>query len=231
MDTQNTDSQDAEKIVALPRRVATEFIGTFMLVLAAAGADVADAVGGHELGKLAVATAPGLVVAAMIYATDKISGAYFNPAVSIGFAITRHLKIKDLPFYVAAQVAGAIVASVAIAFAIGHSGTAGLTIPHTGEAQSFAIELVFAFLLMLVGISVKEQVGYKEFGGIAIGAVIAATGIIGIGISGASMNPARSLGPALIAGNFTGQWIYWIAPIIGAVIAVLSFKAIKGRGQ
>ena len=223
----NTGSQDAEKIVALPRRVATEFIGTFMLVFAAAGADVADAVGGHELGKLAVAAAPGLVLTAIIYATDKISGAYFNPAVSIGFAITRHLKARDLPFYVAAQVAGAIVASLAVAFMIGHSGTAGLTIPHSSEPQAFAVEIVFAFLLMFVGISVKEQVGYKAFGGIAIGAIVVATGIIGMGISGASMNPARSLGPALVASNFAGLWIYWTAPFIGAVIAVLSFKLIK----
>jgi MIP family channel proteins len=225
----NTGSQqDAEKIVALPKRVATEFIGTFMLVLAAAGADVADAVGGHELGKLAVIAAPGFVLTAMIYATDKISGAYFNPAVSIGFAVTRHLKFRDLPFYIAAQVAGAIVAAIAVAFAIGHSGTAGLTIPHMGEAQAFAMELVSAFLLMFVGISVKEQVGYKAFGGIAIGAVIIATGIVGMGVSGASMNPARSLGPAIVACNFTGQWIYWVAPILGAAIAVFFFKAIKG---
>jgi MIP family channel proteins len=219
--------RDAEKVVSLPKRVLAEFIGTFMLVFAAAGADVADAVGGHELGRLAVVAAPGFAVAAMIYATDKISGAYFNPAVSIGFVLTGHLKPKDLPFYIAAQVAAAVVAALVVASTIGQSGTAGLTLPHTGWFQSFAIETVFTFVLMFTGLSLKEDVGYKSFGGIAIGAVLVATGIIGAPVSGASMNPARSFGPALVAWNFSGQWIYWVAPVIGMALAVFSFRAIE----
>jgi MIP family channel proteins len=224
--------RDAEKVVPLPKRVLAEFIGTFMLVFAAAGADVADAVGGHELGRFAVAAAPGFAVAAMIYATDKISGAYFNPATSIGFVLTGHLKLKDLPFYVAAQIVAAIAAALVVAYAIGQSGTAGLTLPHTDWLQSFAIETVFTFMLMFTGLSLKEEVGYKAFGGIAIAAVIVATGIIGASVSGASMNPARSFGPALVALNFSDQWIYWVAPLIGMALAVFSFRAIEpGKKQ
>ena len=222
------NNSDPEKQVPLRRRAVTELIGTFMLVFAAAGADVAGALNG-EIGKFAVVAAPGFVLAAMIYATDKISGAYFNPAVSIGFVLSRHLKPRDLPVYIAAQVAGAVIASFAVSFAIGHSDNAGLTIPHTGWVQSFAIELIFTYLLMFTAISLKEQVGYHPFGGIAVGAVIIGTGIIGAAISGASMNPARSFGPALVAGNLADNWIYWIAPIIGATLAVFSFKAVKGK--
>jgi len=224
------DSDDAEKVIPLSKRVMAEFIGTFTLVFAAAGADVTDSLSGHELGKMAVLAAPGLALAAMIYAVDKISGAYFNPAISIGFALTGHLRKRDLPFYIAVQVAAAIVASLAVAFAIapyGHSSTSGLTVPHTGWPASFVMETVFTFILMFIAISLKEDVGYKAFGGIAIGAAIIALGIIGMPVSGASMNPARSFGPALVAGNFSDQWIYWVAPIIGALVAVLAFEMVK----
>ncbi|AIF82752.1 permease, glycerol uptake facilitator [Candidatus Nitrososphaera evergladensis SR1] len=224
------DPSDAEKVIPLSKRIVAEFIGTFTLVFAAAGASVADTLSGHELGALAVVAAPGLAIAAMIYAVDKISGAYFNPAISIGFALTGHLRKRDLPFYIAVQVAAAIVASLVVAFAIapyGHSDATGLTVPHTGWLASFVIEIVFTFILMFVAISLKEDVGYKAFGGIAIGAAITALGIMGMPVSGASMNPARSFGPALVAGNFSDQWVYWVAPIIGAVVAVLAFEMAK----
>lgn len=219
--------RDAEKVVPLPKRALAEFIGTFMLVFAAAGADVTDAVGGHELGRFAVVAAPGFAVAAMIYATEKISGAYFNPAVSMGFMLTGHLKPKDFPVYVAAQTVAGIAAALVVSYAVGQNGTAGLTLPHTGWLQSFAIEIVFTFMLMFTGLSLKEEIGYKSFGGIAIAAVIVTTGIIGASISGASMNPARSFGPALVSSNFSGQWIYWVAPMIGMALAVLSFRVIE----
>jgi MIP family channel proteins len=222
-------SRDAEKVIPLPKRIVAEFIGTFVLVFAAAGADVADVISGHELGKLAVVAAPGLALAAMIYAVDKVSGAYFNPAVSIGFVLTGHLRKKDLPFYILTQVAAAITASLIIAFAIApyDVSKAGLTVPHTGWFASFVLEIVFTFILMFAAICLKEDVGYKAFGGIAIGAVIIALGIIGTPVSGASMNPARSFGPAFVAGDISDQWIYWIAPIIGAILAVLAFKTVK----
>ena len=217
-------------------------IGTFALVFAAVGSDIADTLNGHALGKLAVAAAPGLVVMVMIYGLDRISGAYFNPAISIGFSISRHLKVKDLPLYIMVQIIGSILASAVAIVAIGYSNTAagghaGLTIPlgKGGWIQSFILEIVLTFFLMFVSISVKEDkdiLGYKKFGGIAIGATIILAGIIGIQVSGASMNPARSFGPALIladdSSGLSYNWIYWVAPIIiGSILAVYSFKMVK----
>lgn len=210
-------------------RLGSELIGTFALVFAAAGSDVSDALGGHMLGKFAVAAVPGLIIMAMIYGLDKISGAYFNPAISIGFTITRHLKLKELPLYIISQIGGSIIASWIVIAVIGYNGNSGLTMPigKGGWLQSFMLEIVLTFFLMLTSISLKEEIGYKSFGGIAIGGTIILADIIGMQISGASMNPARSFGPALIFGNLTYNWIYWIAPIIGAIIAVFVFRAIK----
>jgi aquaporin Z len=220
---------EAEKVVPLHKRLGAEFIGTFALVFAAAGSDISDALGGHALGKFAVAAVPGLVIMAMIYGLDKISGAYFNPAVSIGFTITRHLKSKELPLYIIAQLAGSIVASLVVLVTIGQSGNSGLTLPlgKGGWLQSFLLEIVLTFFLMMTSISMKEEIGYKNFGGIAIGGTIILADIIGMQISGASMNPARSFGPASIFGNLTYNWIYWIAPIIGAILAVSVFRVVK----
>lgn len=223
------NSIEAEKVVPLYKRLGAELIGTFALVFAAAGSDISDALGGHVLGKFAVAVVPGLVIMAMIYGLDKISGAYFNPAISIGFTITRHLRSKELPFYIIAQVSGSIIASFVVLAVIGQSSNSGLTLPlgKGGGLQSFLLEIVLTFFLMITSISLKEEVGYKNFGGIAIGGTIILADIIGMQISGASMNPARSFGPALIFGNLNYNWIYWIAPIIGAIIAVFAFRVVK----
>jgi MIP family channel proteins len=164
----------------------------------------------------------------LIYGLDRISGAYFNPAISIGFSISRHLKVKDLPLYILVQIIGSILASavaiVAIGYGNGVASHAGLTIPlgKGGWLQSLVLEIVLTFFLMFVSISMKEDkdiLGYKKFGGIAIGATIILAGIIGIQVSGASMNPARSFGPALIlagdGSSLSYNWIYWLGPIIG----------------
>ena len=117
----------------------------------------------------------------MTYAVDKISGAYFNPVTTIGFVVTGHLKLRDLPFYIIVQVVGAIAASAVAYLTIVPANTenAWLTLPHSGWLPSFVLELVLNFFLMFIGISLKEEIGYKPFGGIAIGSFIAAAGIIG----------------------------------------------------
>ena len=222
---------EPEIVVPLYKRLGAELIGTFALVFAAAGSDVADiVVADHSIGRFAVAAAPALMIMAMIYSLDKISGAYFNPAISLGFTITKHLKLKDLPLYILMQIIGSIFASIIVFTAIGQSdGRIGLTLPLQNDKwfQSFVLEIVLTFFLMLVSLLMKEEIGYKTFGGIAIGSVITMAGIVGMKISGASMNPARSFGPALIAGNLSFSWIYWIAPIIGSLVAVCAFKLIK----
>ena len=172
--------REPEIIVPLHKRLGAELIGTFALVFAAV-------LNGHALGKLAVAAAPGLAVMVMIYGLDRISGAYFNPAISIGFSISRHLKVKDLPLYIMVQIIGSILASAVAIVAIGYSSNAssshaGLTIPlgKGGWPQSFVLEIVLTFFLMFVSISMKEDkdiLGYKKFGGIAIGATIILAGI------------------------------------------------------
>jgi len=223
------DLHEAERMIPLSKRIIAEFIGTFVLVFAAVGADAANMISGDELGKLAVLTAPGLALAAMIYSLDKVSGAYFNPAISIGFVITGHLRKQDLPYYIGVQVLAAIVASIAVTAITGPLPKAevGLTVPHTGWEGSFLAEVIFTFMLMFAAVSLKEDIGYRAFGGIAIGSLIVALGIIGSPISGGSMNPARSFGPALVAFNLTENWIYWLAPIIGSIIGIFVFRLIK----
>jgi MIP family channel proteins len=222
---------EPEIVVPLYKRLVAELIGTFALVFAAVGSEISDVeLANHSIGRFAVAAAPALMVMAMIYSLDKISGAYFNPAVSLAFAITKHLKFRDLPLYIIIQIIGAILASVVVFTIIGQSnGHIGLTLPSQNDKwfQSFILEAVLTFFLMLVSLLMKEEIGYKTFGGIAIGGVITVAGIIGMEISGASMNPARSFGPALVAGNLSFMWIYWIAPILGSLIAVFAFKLIK----
>ena len=120
-----------------------------------------------------------------------------------------------MPLYIIAQITGSIIASLVVLAAIGHSGNSGLTLPlgKGGWLQAFILEIVLTFFLMITSISLKEEIGYKNFGGIVIGGIIIVADIIGIQISGASMNPARSFGPALIFGNLTYNWVYWIAPL------------------
>jgi len=224
-------SLEPERIVPLYKRLGAELIGTFALVFASVGSEISNSLSSNEFGKFAVAAVPGLVIMAMIYGLDKISGAYFNPAVSIGFTITKHLKQKDLLMYIAVQIVGSIIASLVVMAVIGKSGNVGLTLPNDSDHwyHAFILEVVLTFLFMLVSISMKEDkvTGYKNFGGIAIAATIVLADIIGMNISGASMNPARSFGPAIVFGNLDYNWIYWIAPIIGSLIAIYSFKIVK----
>ena len=141
------DAAEPEEIIPLRKRLIAELIGTFALVFAAVGSDAADVISGHEIGKFAIAAAPGLVVAAMTYAVDKISGAYFNPAITIRFTATGHLKLQELPLYIIVQVVGAMAASAIVFLAIAppNAENIGLTLPRTGWLNSFVLELVLTF--------------------------------------------------------------------------------------
>jgi MIP family channel proteins len=201
-----------------------EFIGTFFLVFAGTGAIVVDSIS-HEVTHVGVSIVFGLVIAVLIYALGHVSGAHFNPAVTVGFWALGEFPAKRVPWYVAMQLLGAIAASALLLVMFGKTGGLGVTLPQAAEATSLILETAMTFLLVFVifGSAVHGK-AVKSFAGIAIGGTIALDALFGGPISGASMNPARSLGPALVSGTWTNQWIYVLGPLIGAVLAVAAYK-------
>ncbi|NER14041.1 MIP family channel protein [Leptobacterium flavescens] len=205
-----------------------EFIGTFSLVFCGTGAMTINEVTGGEIGHVGVAITWGLIVMGMIYAFGDISGAHFNPAVTIAFAYAKKFAWKEVPKYAFFQFLGAIAASSLLLFLFPDSEYYGATIPSVDALRAFVLELLLTFFLMVVIINVST--GSKEIGviaGIAIGGVILLEAMFAGPITKASMNPARSLGPALISGHFQHLWLYFLAPVIGALLAVVSCKLVK----
>lgn len=203
------------------RRLTAEFLGTFGLVFAGTGAIVINNVSHGEITHVGVALTFGLIVLAMIYTFGDVSGAHINPAVTVGFAAARRFTWKEVPGYLVAQVLGAFFASALLRWLFPHDEKLGATLPAGSVVQSFILEMVLSFLLMLVILSVST--GAKEKGitaGIAIGAVIGLEAMFAGPICGASMNPARSLAPAVVSGHIESLWLYLLAPVIGAILAV-----------
>jgi aquaporin NIP len=213
------------------RKLAAEFIGTFALVFAGTGAIVINDVTGGTVSHVGIALTFGLVVMALIYTFGDISGAHLNPAVTLGFVTARRMKPwQGLP-YIGSQLAGAIGASGSLRLLFPNHPTLGTTLPAGSAMQSFGLELLLTTLLMLVILSVS--VGASEKGitaGIAIGGVIAMEAMFAGPICGASMNPARSLAPALVCGNFASVWIYLVAPVAGALAAVPLCVCVREAG-
>lgn len=215
----------------MAKKLVAELLGTFCLVFAGTGAIVIDTVSGGAVSHVGVALTFGLIVLAMIYTIGDISGAHINPAVTIGFFAARRLEAGIVVPYVASQCAGAFAASVVLRFLFPQSATLGATVPAGSAMQSFVLETILTALLMFVILSVST--GAREKGitaGIAVGAVIALEALCGGPISGASMNPVRSLAPAVVSGNTRVVWIYLVAPIIGALIAVPACVCVRERG-
>jgi aquaporin NIP len=213
------------------KRFVAEFFGTFGLVFAGTGAIVIDNVSHGAITHLGVACTFGLIVLAMIYTFADVSGAHLNPAVSTAFAVASRFAWKDLPGYVLAQIAGAFAASVLLKFLFPTDTNLGATLPAGSISQSFILEMVLSFLLMLVVLSVSA--GAKEKGitaGIAIGAIIGLEAMFAGPICGASMNPARSLAPAVVSGHVESLWLYLLAPVIGAILAVPACCAFREPG-
>lgn len=202
--------------------LVSEFIGTFAIVFFGTGAVIVDMQTNGSITHSGVSITFGLVVMSMIYGLGSISGAHMNPAVSVAFVVAGRFPLKQLLPYVISQVAGAIFASWILKVLFPANQMLGATMPAGTEMQSFVLELIFTFFLMLVVISVAT--GSKEqglFAGIAIGSVVALEAMFGGPVSGASMNPARSLGPAFVSGHLEHIWIYLVATTAGAVGAVL----------
>lgn len=214
-------------------KLLAEAIGTFCLVFAGTGAIVVDQVTGGKVGGLGISLVFGLVVLAMIYTIGHISGAHMNPAVTVGFyAAGRHKASEVMPYF-AAQLAGAVVASLTLRLLFsGQATNLGITMPAGSTAQSFFLEAIMSFMLMftIMGVATDDR-AEGAMAGIAIGGMIALEAAFGGPISGASMNPVRSLAPAIVSGVIRQQWIYLVAPAVGCVFGALAYKAVKGEAE
>jgi MIP family channel proteins len=203
-------------------------IGTVALVFAGAGAVMVDAKTG-ALGHVGVAITFGLVIMVMIYGVGHISGAHFNPAVSFAFAITRHFPWARVVLYWLAQVAGALLAAALLRASLGRLAHVGATLPTGSNGQSFVWEVVLTALLMFVIMAVATDTrAVGEAAAIAVGGTVGLDAMFGGPISGASMNPARSAGPALASGDLHALWIYLLAPIVGATVGAVAYQFVRG---
>ena len=212
------------------KSLAAEYLGTFMMVFAGTGAIVVNQVSAGAIGHLGIAGTFGLVVLTVIYAFGDLSGAHINPAVTFGFWLAKRFPGRRLLPYVAAQSAGALSASLLLAFMFPDNADLGATVPAGDVRQSFVLEIILTWWLMLVILFVSE--GAKEKGlvaGIVIGSVVALEACFGGPISGASMNPARSLGPALLSSHGNVLWLYCLAPAAGSAAAVLTHRLIAPK--
>lgn len=211
------------------KKLLAEILGTFFLVFAGTGAIVIDQASGGAIGHPGIALTFGLVVLAMIHTFGDVSGAHLNPAVTLGFAVAGRMPWRDVPGYILAQIIGAIAASGMLRLLFPADTTSlGATLPAGPPLQSFVLEIILTAMLMLTILSVST--GAREKGitaGIAIGAVIALEALFAGPICGASMNPARSLAPALVSGHLDHLWIYLTAPVIGALVAVPLCRAVR----
>jgi aquaporin NIP len=198
-------------------------------VFAGCGAIMVDSKG-HALGHVGVAITFGLVIMAMIYAVGHISGAHFNPAVTFAFALTRHFPWPRLCGYWLAQSLGAIAAAAVLRGSLGDRAHVGATLPAGSQGQSFLWEIVLTFFLMLVIMAVATDTrAVGEAAAIAVGATVGLDAMFGGPISGASMNPARSLGPALVGADVHALWLYVLAPLSGATLAALVYQLVRGE--
>jgi MIP family channel proteins len=177
-----------------------------------------------------VAVSFGLVIMAMIYSVGHVSGAHLNPAVSLAFAVTRHFPWPRVGGYWAAQVAGALAAAALLRYSLGGVAHTGATLPSGSQSQSFLWEAVLTFFLMFVVMAVAtDSRAIGEAAAIAIGGTVALGAMVGGPVSGASMNPARSLGPALVSGDLHALWLYVAAPPLGAALGALAYQTIRGE--
>jgi MIP family channel proteins len=212
-----------------PKRLTAELFGTFALVFVAAGADTMASVSGGQVGPAARAVAPALIVAALIYAIGDCSGAHFNPAVSLAFTLKRLLPPRWLVPYWVAQITGAVLAAGLLTILFGSAAHDGVSRPHVAGGTALVIELLLTWFLVVVVLGTADR--YRVVGpdaALAVGATIALCGLIALPIEGASMNPARSFGPGLVAGDLGDYPIYVLGPFAGATLATVLMTFLHG---
>lgn len=214
------------KLSSNQKKFVAEVVGTFVIVVLATGSVVLDAKYQGSLGLPFVAFAPFVGVSLMVYAFGKISMAHFNPAITIGFLITKHMPRNLLPIYVIAQIVGALLGSLFVKHVIGTEANLGANAPN----YSFPIPLIFSVevlataLLMGVVMIVVHTKGLRDFGGIVIGCIVGLDILFLSFISGASMNPVRSLAPAIFSGVIDDLWLYWSATFVGSIIVAFIYR-------
>jgi MIP family channel proteins len=213
------------------RRLIAEAIGTYFLVLIGPGAAMVNAYTRGGVGHVGVALSFAFVVTAMVYALGHVSGAHINPAVTIAFWSVRRFPAADIAPYVAAQCAGGTLASLTLLGVLGPAGQLGATLPAVGWHKAFLVEWLLSFVLMLVIMAVATDDRVPEgFAGLAVGLTVGFCALMGGPLTGASMNPARSLGPAVVGGLWTTHWLYWIAPITGMIAAAWTYGFLRFAG-
>ena len=226
MSKESTFESAVDKLSTNQKRFIAEVIGTFIVVVLATGSVVIDAKLNGILGLPFIAFAPVVGVAIAVYLFGKISMAHFNPAVSVGFLITKHITGKLFALYLLAEIVGAFLASLFVSIVIGREANLGANAPNYSYPLPliFGIEVLASALLMAVIFTVVYTKGLKGFGGIVIGGIVGLDILFLAVISGASMNPARSLAPAVLSGVWTNLWLYWTATFVGTSLIALIYK-------
>jgi aquaporin NIP len=216
---------------ALVRRALMEAIGAFALVVAGCGAIVTDATRDGALGSVGISLVFGLIIMVMIYAGGHLSGAHYNPAVTVAFALGRHFPAREAVAYVAAQLVGAVAGALLLLAAWTEApADLGATVPTVAAETALLYEVVLsAFLMFVITAVATDTRAVGAAAAIAIGGTVALDALFGGPITGASMNPARSFGPALAAGQWTDFWVYVIGPLAGAAVGVFGYAAVRGE--
>src|SRR4051794_18797518 len=229
MERQSPGADPGQMVPAWPRRIAVEVFGTFALVFVAVGADTMASVSEGAISTAARAVAPGLVVAAMVLSLGDVSGAHFNPVVSLAFSLKRLFPARWLAPYWTAQMVGAIAAALVVRAMFGEAVRAGVSTPHVPQTTAVALEAVLTWFLVVVILGTADRariVGPDA--ALAVGGTIALCGLIALPIEGASMNPARSTGPAILAADLSTLWVYWLGPVLGALAATVLARLVHG---
>jgi len=210
------------------RRRGGEVVGTFAIVFAAGGSSVANQLSNGQVGLVGAALASGLAVMAMIFTLGHICNAHFNPAVTLAFALARHFPLREVPGYITAQLLGAITAAYTLRLLFPKVTNLGVTVPSGEAGQALVMEIIISFFLMLVITAVATDTqAVGQSAAIAIGVTVVFAILIAGPVSSASMNPARSFGPALASGVWQDHWIYWIGPIVGASLGALTYQLLR----